>query len=210
MEIWKNQYDLVLKHPWGWASNLGADHMKKIIAVLFILLAGLVGTVQAQVSAITITGAPGCGPTGQAVTINFSVTGAADYGTTSYDILFSSATTANSSAYSSFLGGPMVCSNADTGFYYYDNGQATNSVSKIVALPYSGYSGNVIILAQQGVIYLSLFFTDYLRRFSLIPCSPTPTTTNSPTNTPTNTPNTRAPTKTPINTSTQHPGEYAY
>ena len=161
--------------------------MRKFIFAALLIL-GLSSAVNAQVTAITITGTyPTCATVGQSIAVTFTVTDSGDFGAVSYDVLFSSATTATSSAWSSYLGGNMICTNGDHGFVFYDQGQATNTVIQHVTVPFSTYSGNIIILAQENVNYLSCSSPTTYTAFSF-PCTPTPTVTNTLTFTPTNTP----------------------
>lgn len=174
--------------------------MKKFLAFLFILF-GLASMANAQVSAVTVTSPSSyCAAAGSSVTVVFNVTSAADFNPISYDILFSASTTATSSAYSSYLGGPMVCSNTDAGYFFYNTGQTTNTITKVVPVPAASYSGNIIVIAQENVVYLSCSVPSGFKAFTN-PCSPTPTSTS--TNTRTNTPTfTFTPTNTATNTFT--------
>ena len=161
--------------------------MRKFFGFLFLLLA-MATTVQAQVSAITITGipTPPCGSFNQSMAVTFTVTDAGDYGVVNYDILFSSAVTASNTAYSSFLGGTMICSRVDSGYHFQDQGQASNTIVQMVPVPAVG-AGNLIILAQENVSALTCSNPQTYVAFT-IPCNtPTNTATNTTTNTATST-----------------------
>jgi hypothetical protein len=189
--------------------------MKKLISFLGILSIGLTVQLHAQVSAITITGV-GSAASGGSLPITFSITDAGNYNSVHYDVLFSASSTPSSSAFSSYLNGPMTCLNADFGYTFNDAGVPTNSVTMTVTVPSFTYVGYVMVVAVQAPPYIISCNSAFAVTAFAMATTPTNTPTNTATNTPTNSPTptisptatnspTNSPTNTPSNTPTLSP-----
>lgn len=175
--------------------------MRKIF-LMFLILFGLSVQAEAQVTAVTVTGPVSvCGNSGNSIAVTFTVTQAADFNPVSYDILFSAATTATTGAYSSFLGRAMVCSSTDTGYFFNNVGQTSNTIVKMVPVP-NGFGGNIIVIAKSNTVYLSCSDPSNFVAFANPCATATPTNTNTATRTPTNSP-TNTLTNSPTATMTQ-------
>ena len=179
--------------------------MKKFILALILAL-GMAQAVKAQIAAVTITGLSNANYfPGQTVAVTIAIKNTNVFSQVNYDVLFSAATTASSTGYSSYLQGPMVCSGADDGFNFNSGIGTVNTVVRSVIVPSSGYSGHIVVIAAENSTFLTCSAATTYTTFTILNTpTPTNTATNTATSTVTHTP-TLTPTATITNTLTNSP-----
>jgi hypothetical protein len=161
--------------------------MKNIVlSLVLILLTASWG--RAQVSAVSIIGAGSSGGTGSSVPVTILVTDDGQFGTIHYDVLFSAASTVSSTAYSSFLAGPMVCAGVDSGYTTNDRGNQATTITIAIPGPQFSYSGHLLIIAVENQPFLQCSSAFTATSFTAFTPTPTATMTKTMTYTPTITP----------------------
>lgn len=156
--------------------------MKKLL-LAFAFVVALAGSARAQVTNVQILGTGSGGP-GQSIPVTVVITNSGTFQNVTYDILFSPSSSVTTTAWSTFLKAPMVCSGLDSGYFYNDSGSAANTIIQNVTVPAYSYSGFVDVIAAENKAYLTCSATSASTAFTMVP---TPTNTPTFTNTPTNT-----------------------
>jgi len=160
--------------------------MKKFIILLVLILMGIVSFASAQVSSVSGLGTVSCASPGDTIPVTFTVTDTGTWTTINYDVFFSTTSTLQTGAWSSYRASigfgnpPITCPlTASSGYSFSNHGNITNTIIQNVVVPASRFSGYLIVTANEQQAYITC--NDQQAHVSFInPCG---TSTNTPTNT---------------------------